>query len=253
MRTGVKPVSDHNKFYLTEDRRNQPREFFKFLRTLAGRRLDANPTARILDVGCANGEFLYYLRSCHTRIRPEGIDVSEEVLAKARELVPDGKFSVGDIQTGENLPGGQFDLVFMSGVHYLLGDCERWLRNLISLCHGAVFVFGVFNPDDLDFRAVVTRPGDTSSSTPWNLISQKSISLLLNRMKPGMTHRFYNWELPVDNPRRHADPMRTWTIKTDAGRRLQINGLQIVHPLAVLEIEVGAIYSGHGRSPRAES
>jgi SAM-dependent methyltransferase len=238
----MKPIREHNKFYLTESR--QPREFFKFLGSLAGPKLAANPAARILDVGCANGEFLHYLRSLYPDIRAAGIDIDAEVLRKAREVVPDGEFSTGDIQSGENLPRERFDLVFMNGVHYLLSDHERWLRNLISLCQGTAFVFGVFNPEDLDFRATVTRSGDTSSWIPWNLISQKSISLFLDSMGNGMTHRFHNWEVPVDVPRAHPDPMRSWTVTTELGRRLQINGLQIVHPLASLEIEVSGDQPG---------
>ena len=232
----MRPISEHNWFYLTDDRRHQPREFFKFLGSLAGPTLAANPTAHVLDVGCANGEFLYYLRSLYPRIRVAGVDVSPEFLARARELVPDGTFSVGDIYSGENLPSRGFDLVFTNGVNYLLPNYEPWLRNLISVCRGTAYVFGIFNPEDLDVRATVTRSGNTDSTTPWNLFSQKSISLFLDRMGEGLTHRFHNWELPVDIPRANPDPMRCWTITTDDGRRLQINGLQIIHALAVLEI-----------------
>jgi SAM-dependent methyltransferase len=234
----MRPISEHNQFYSTEDRRHQPREFFKFLGSLAGPKLAANPTAHVLDVGCANGEFLHYLRCLYPNIRAAGIDINAEVLGKAREVVPDGEFSTGDIHSGENLPRECFDLVFMNGVNYLLPDYERWLRNLISLSRGTLFVFGVFNPEDLDLRATVTRSGDTSSRIPWNLISRKSISLFLGSMGKGMTHRFHDWEVPVDVPRAHPDPMRSWTVTTDVGRRLQINGLQIVHPLAVLEIRL---------------
>jgi SAM-dependent methyltransferase len=241
----MRPISDHNDCYVTEDRRNQPREFFKFLRSLAARQFTENPTARVLDVGCANGEFLYYLCSHHRDIQPAGIDVNREALAVARELVPSARFSVGNIQTGEDLPADQFDLVFMNGVNYLLNDYRCWLRNLISLSRGQVYVFGVFNPEDLDFSAVVMRAGDNNSSTPWNLVSHASISRFLQNEWPGIAHRFHRWEVPVDVPRVHEDPMRCWTFLTDGGRRLQINGLQIVHPLAVLEIKIPAVANPH--------
>jgi SAM-dependent methyltransferase len=243
----MRPISDHNHCYLAENRKDRPREFFKFLRTLAARQLAQNPASRVLDVGCANGEFLYYLHLHHPHVQAAGLDVNEEVLAIARELVPSARFSVGDIETGQNLPTEQFDLVFMNGVNYLLSDHRRWLRNLISLCRGTVYVFGVFNPEDLDFSAVVTRPGDSSSSIPWNLVSQRSVSRFLDEERPGIAHRFHNWEVPVDVPRAHEDPMRCWTLLTDGGRRLQINGLQIVHPLAILEIEVREVAAPHNK------
>lgn len=237
----MRQISDHNNCYLTENRKDKPREFFKFLRTLAAQELVANPTAHVLDVGCANGEFLYYLCQHHPQIRASGIDVSGEALAIASEHLPSGRFSVGNIQTGENVPDEQFDLVFMNGVNYLLSDHRRWLRNLVLRCRGKVYVFGVFNPEDLDFSAVVARSDDTSSSIPWNLVSQKSVSRFLDDTWPGIVHRFRDWDPPVDVPRVHEDPMRCWTFLTDGGRRLQINGLQIVHTLAVLEIDVRGI------------
>lgn len=241
----MRQISDHNSCYLTENRKDKPREYFKFLRTLAAEELVVNPAARVLDVGCANGEFLYYLCQHHPKIQASGIDVSGEALAIAGELLPAGRFSVGNIQTGENVPDEQFDLVFMNGVNYLLSDHKRWLRNLVSRCHGKVYVFGVFNPEDLDFSAVVVRPDDNGSSISWNLVSQKSISRFLDDTWPGIAHRFHNWEVPVDVPRVHEDPMRCWTFLTDGGRRLQINGLQIVHTLAVLEIEVRGVAARH--------
>lgn len=247
----MKPISDHNSCYVTENRKDQPREFYKFLRALAAQQLAENPTARVLDVGCANGEFLYYVCEHHPHIQPSGIDVNEEVLAIARKLVTSGQFSVGNIQTGENLPNGQFDLVFMSGVNYLLSDHHCWLRNLISLSRGMIYVFGVFNPDDLDFSAIVKRPGDSGSSAPWNLVSQTSISRFLDHAWPGIAHRFHNWEVPVDVPRVYEDPMRCWTFLAEGGRRLQINGLQIVHTLAVLEIDARKVLVGQNRAGAA--
>ena len=247
----MRPISDHKGCYLTEIRKDEPREFFKFLRALAAPELVINPAARVLDVGCANGEFLYYLCQRHPEIQASGIDISGEALAIAGELVPSGRFWVGNIQTGENVPDERFDLVFMNGVNYLLPDHTRWLRNLVSRCRGKVYVFGVFNPEDLDFSAVVMRPDDTSSSIPWNLVSQKSISRFLENTWPGIAHRFHSWEVPVNVPRVHEDPMRCWTFLTDGGRRLQINGLQIVHTLAALEIDVRGVAARQNKTRAA--
>jgi SAM-dependent methyltransferase len=222
------PITDHNRFYATEECRTEPKEYFKFLASLADPLL--TPGARVLDVGCAAGEFLRYLRSVYPGLCMTGIDLDEEFLDKATKSVPDARFVRGNIQTKEGLPDTRFDVVFMAGVNLYFADAAPWLRNIVALTEGTAYVFGVFNPEDLDVRAMVSRPGSTEVQ-PWNLISQKSISSHLE----DIPHRFIPWNLPVPNPRVHEDPLRSWTIPSDGGY-LVVNGMQLIHRFAALEI-----------------
>jgi SAM-dependent methyltransferase len=228
-------INDHNRFYLTEDRKQEPKEYFKFLVQQAAPILRSG-SPRVLDIGCAAGDFLYYLRSTYPNARITGIDLEPEFTTKASQSLPGADFFVADVYSGSNLPAQKFDAVFMSGVSYLFPQFEPWVRHVVSLTEGSAYVFGVFNPEDLDVRAVVQRPGD-DASTPWNVISQRSISLLLDRMR--LAHRFIPWEMPFAIPRTHEDPLRSWTVEMSDGRYLVINGMQIVHRFAVLQIDVG--------------
>jgi SAM-dependent methyltransferase len=227
-------IEQHNSFHLEEDPRRPPKEFFKLLVGLAEPELSVGST--VLDVGCAAGAFLYYLQSLYPALSLSGMDVSPDLVARAKQTVADARFSIGDIYTGDRLPHERFDIVFMSGVNYLFPDYEPWLRNLISVTRGVAFVYGIFNSEDLDVYSVVRRSGDKTSSTPWNLISEKSVSMFLESLN--VRHEFFRWSLPVENPRVHADPMRTWTIETKDSRFLVVNGMQMIHPLAILRIEV---------------
>jgi len=230
----VVPIAHHNHFYATEVRQEQPKEFFRFLAQEASPQLGSGePT--VLDIGCAGGDFLNYLRTLFPNIRPTAMDVSPELISKASTLLSDCDFVVGDIYRGTGLPERQYDVVFMSGVNYLFDDYEAWLRNIISLTRGSAYIFGVFNPEDLDVRATVQRAGDQTSSMPFNLISQKSINVFLDSL--GVRHHFKNWNLPIANPRSHDDPIRSWTIETSTGSFLVVNGMQIVHTFAVLAID----------------
>jgi cyclopropane fatty-acyl-phospholipid synthase-like methyltransferase len=56
----ISSIADHNSFYATEDRKSKPKEYFKFIVSLAGPLMI--PGASVLDFGCATGEFLYYRR-----------------------------------------------------------------------------------------------------------------------------------------------------------------------------------------------
>ena len=222
------PIGEHNRFYATEDRKTQPREYFKFLASLADPLL--TPGAKVLDVGCAAGEFLYYLGSLYPGLCMTGIDIDEEFLDKAHKSVPEARLVRGNIQTKEGLPATRFDVVFMSGVNIYFADPAPWLRNIVALIEGTAYVFGVFNPDDLDVRMMVSRPGSTEAQS-WNLISQKSISSHLG----DISHRFITWNLPIPNPRVYEDPMRSWTIPSDTGY-LVVNGMQMIQRFAALEI-----------------
>jgi SAM-dependent methyltransferase len=227
-------IEQHNYFHLNEDPRGTPKEFFKFLVRLAEPQLSTEST--VLDVGCATGAFLYHLRSLYPALSLAGMDVSPDFIAKAKQILPEARFSVGDICTGTQLPTERFDIVFMNGVNYLFAEYESWLRSLVSLTKGVAFVYGVFNFEDLDVYSIVRRSGDKTSSTPWNLISEKSISLFLESLN--VRHEFFRWSLPIENPRVHADPMRSWTIETKDSGFLVVNGTQMIHPFAALRIDV---------------
>ncbi len=71
--------------------------------------------ASILDFGCAAGGFLSLLQTLNRRIRYVGLDVSPEMIRKARSFYPSVQFEVND---GSHLPfpDGSFDLAVCTGV-----------------------------------------------------------------------------------------------------------------------------------------
>jgi trans-aconitate methyltransferase len=235
----LQSIDKHNTFYLSEGRKDAPKEYFKFLADLVSNQLSL-PSVRVLDIGCATGDFLYYLHSLHPQASLTGTDISPEFLAVAKDVVPNATFRIADISTGKNLPNEKFDIVFMNGVNYLFSDYGSYLRNIISLTARTAYVFGVFNPEDLDVFAHVKRSGDPASVTAWNLISRRSINLFLDGLD--VKHRFIDWELTMANPRRHEDPIRSWTVATKEGNPLVVNGMQFIHRFAVLQIDVATAY-----------
>jgi len=251
----MEKIENHNSFYLHENPQRPPKELFKFLVRLA--KADLSSGSTVLDVGCASGAFLHYLRSLYPTLGLAGIDVSLEFIEKARETVSNGRFSVADIYTGDQLPRERFDVVFMTGVHYLFPEYEPWLRNLLSVTKGSAYVCGLFNSEDLDVFSTVLRPGDKTSSTHWNLISEKSISMFLESMN--VQHKFFRWTLPIEHPRVHDDPIRSWTIETKDSGYLVVNGTQMIHRFAVLRMDMKPLRagssdrSGNGQSMRSVS
>jgi len=72
--------------------------------------LDIGPGTSVFDVGCQAGEFLYPLSENGFTVG--GIDASPELVARARELMPEGRWSVGEPSTLD--PGEPWNVVVSS-------------------------------------------------------------------------------------------------------------------------------------------
>ena len=86
-------VRSHDKFYLNEDRKKKPKEYFKFIYDEVG----SIENVDVLDVGCATGDFLYFLGSMSDTVKLYGTDIDAELIERARTEVPRGDFFVSDL------------------------------------------------------------------------------------------------------------------------------------------------------------
>ncbi|KIW34768.1 uncharacterized protein PV07_01525 [Cladophialophora immunda] len=128
------------------------------LRNLVGDVRDA----RVLDLGCGFGWFCRWAIKHGSARAAHGIDLSENMLARAQAMTPDAEFPGISYQRadleGLRLPTRAYDLVYSSLVlHYLPTPS---LRNLLAevftcLIHGGRFVFSIEHP-------VLTAPADAS-------------------------------------------------------------------------------------------
>lgn len=235
-----KESREHDKMYLQEDRKREPKEYFKFLLNHAREHLSQSSAPRILDIGCATGDLLYYIRSLHPEAALTGMDVMPALLDRARAEVPDCRFVQGSICERRDLPGEKFDAVFMCGVHSIFDSVRPWLENLVSLIEagGRGYVFGIFNPEDVDVLVKV-RPSQAAEDVPWesgwNCFSRKSVAGVLDAL--GVTsYRFLDWNIGIDIPRHEQDPLRSWTFRLEDGTRGVVNGTMILHHFMLLEI-----------------
>lgn len=233
----MKAVRDHDKFYLKEDRKNTPKEYFKFIVKHTDDVLSS--ASSMVDIGCATGDFLSYLSGLYPEAKLSGLDVMDELLEHARREVPGVTFENANIYTGEHLPKETYDVIFLNGVHSIFDDLKPWITNLLSLCseNGRVYVFGNFNPSDVDLL-VKARYSTLDESKPWqlgfNLWSKKTMELYLDEI--GADYRFYDFEIGIDLGKHPDDPFRSWTFKAAEDKRMIVNGTQILRNLSLLEI-----------------
>ncbi len=106
---------------------------------------------RVLEIGCGFG-----MNAPHLRGRYAGWDVDEKMIAKARELHPDGRFVAGDVGEHVDDLAGAPTVLFSLVLHELPGDIrERLLDAAAQIAAGRILVFD-FNPEMSPFQKRLT-------------------------------------------------------------------------------------------------
>jgi len=214
------------------------RPYFEFVESRIRRRLTDRPEASLLDVGCANGAFLHFVKTLHPSVRCHGIDALEPLVSYARSQLLDASFSVGDITARHTLPADRFDVVTALTLHSHFDALDGWLDNLLGLARpgGAVLVFGLFNdaPVDILVRLRVAGSEPDAWAPGWNVHSRASLAAGLRAR--GLEFAFHEYAPPESwAPSSAADPLATRTAELN-GRKVLMNGAGLLLPFALLEI-----------------
>lgn len=110
----------------------------------------SNKRGAALDVGCGwNGRFIDLL--LEQGFSPEGLDVSSEMINRARERHPDVAFYHADICSWQPMKGYDFITAWDSIWHVPLEDHEGVLKKLLSsLNQGGICIFSTGGLDEAD-------------------------------------------------------------------------------------------------------
>ncbi len=111
--------------------------------------------ARVLDVGCGLGGLYGFFERTGRKLSYTGVDISEKMVAGARERHPGGRFEVRDILRSP--PRDRYDFVFCSGALAMkIAHQQEYLQDMIATMYGLCDVALAFNL--LSGYAYVTRP-----------------------------------------------------------------------------------------------
>jgi len=225
--------------YLGENRYTEPKEIFKHLATLLDGRAGVRPGLKVCDIGCAAGEFLYHIRARWQQVHICGFDPTQELVDKARSVMPGENIFTGSVMDAATLPPASQDVIFMSGVHSGISDMKTCLANMLSWLSpgGRAYLFGIFNPYPIDVQAAYTLSGDDGEPTLFHVHSCKTVSSYLDSMSDVKGHSFAEYLPPLDISYREDNPFRAWTMRDGHGQRMLVNGLSMVVHCFVLEIE----------------
>ena len=112
----------------------QPKEHFKFAATIIEKFVIGIKDVSILDVGCAKGELLYYLKSRfdNNSLYLCGVDFSETLIEAATQFkgLKSVDFYNDDAETFKI--DRKFDVIMSSGLLGFFDDSTKFLDNLLS-------------------------------------------------------------------------------------------------------------------------
>lgn len=219
-------LKSQDELYLNEDRFEKPKEIHKRMADMVG----GTGAASVLDVGCATGEFLYYLSRRFPGITQiAGTDISRPMTEKARGMMPNGEFFVSDISEPDALANRRdYDAVTCSGVLPMFDDLEVPIRNLLSAVRrgGTLIIFTMCNehPIDLITRYRRTEASQGEWEKGWNFFSRHTFVRTFEALPYKLRIEEEPFEMPFAIDRRPEDPMRTWTMRTEDKPFQTVNG-----------------------------
>lgn len=220
-----------DRIYASEDRSKTPKEYFKFMVELTRKHIDTNKdNMSILDIGCAGGDFLYYLNECFPHAQLHGMDISEALIEASKTKVANVDYMLADINSPSFVAQDTYDVVYLAGVHLLFDSCEQWIANIHKLLKkdGVLIIFGHFNPLPYDVIVKVRKSGDdVTTQNTWNCFSRETFAREFD--KHNCKSEFVHWSVPITIPFNAADPLRTWTTPMADGTVMVCNATRIIH------------------------
>ena len=226
--------------YITKSRYDNPKELFKQafakLMSLRGKRR----TLELVDIGCANGEFLYYVKRNCPHWGLTGFDYTEEFIQTGREFegLSGVRLEVRDMFTIKK----KYDVVCCFGTLPIFPDINKPLEKLLNICKdgGIVICDGLFNKYDVEVRTVFYDSSKPEFDGIWhqdfNQHSRKLVKQFVGNKakKVEFEDLIMGVELPFkpDNPHTNV-----WTFRDENGRVLITNGMNLILNSTILTIQ----------------
>ncbi len=223
----------HDRIYLDEYYKTHPKEYFKLVCKEMKNDWPDIESKKILDIGCATGEFLSYLKTEIPDASLYGLDVMPELLGKVDKQI---ETYCADISNPKTLPNKKFDICTMMGVLSIFDNHESILDHVLhffdeqKIC---LYLFGFYNPYDWDVLIKARNSGTTPSleknigtwEAGWNYPSKKSI--LKYCESKNLVCEFIPFKVDFTIEEHKDDPLRSWTIG-NGDDLLVVNGLQLI-------------------------
>ena len=209
-------------------------ERFKFLKEKIGKRF--TKSCDFLDIGCAKGEFIWYMKDFFPEAHFTGIDISKKLISMARKepKLQKETFIRADAQNF-NL-NCKFDFALMSGVLSIFDDFKIPLRQMAKHLRpgGWGYIFGCFTEDDID--VLVRYRNNYLRSSTWesglNMFSLNTVQKALKTFSKDT--KVYKFNLPI-NLAKKKNPVQSYTLDTKEKGKIILNGANILNEFYLIE------------------
>ena len=182
----------------------------------------------VLDVGCASGDFFYFLddQKIQTKV---GIDISNELINIARKRVSHAKFHEADVF--EFFKGKtEFDAVCLLGTLHTFLDYEELIGSICNSCSPrALIIQSPFNTNPVDvhvFHAGATENSEKNQyQCAYSIYCIEKLTSFLKTLCAVVSVK--NYEMKQTLKRDYENPMRNYHINVD-GEKCLTNGASII-------------------------
>ena len=240
-----KIIRTHDDFYLEDKRKENTKEYFKFLHKILNKNKKINSKkTKIIDIGCATGELIYFLKTKFKDANYYGLDVHPKLIkyAKKDPDLKDVDFSVGNIvDIPKKKHFKKYDVVLFIAVHSIWDSIDIWFSNLKKYAKkgSKIYIFGLFNPNPIDTFVKIRRSRSKNKNleSGWNLISIETFKRYF-KSKKIKNFKFHPWEIKIPLSKNKKDPMRSYTQKLFNNKYQLTSGFGLVHNLHLLEIKL---------------
>ena len=169
----TKKIRLHDKIYLKSNRYKKPKETSKLLYKILKKKLSNNKNYKLLDVGCANGELLFFLHQKFSNIEFCGIDVRNDLIKLAKKKCSsDIYFKKLDYTQNQNF-NKKFDIIICSGVISIFDDLDIFFKNIKRNMKKNSILFLFCNFNNYDFDLILTYKDLNSKNinyqSGWNI------------------------------------------------------------------------------------
>jgi 2-polyprenyl-3-methyl-5-hydroxy-6-metoxy-1,4-benzoquinol methylase len=226
-------IYDSAYIYLEdEDYYKEPKEIFKFVKKYIDIYSPKDSDISLLDVGCAKGEFLYYMKNNASNIQfMDGVDLLPEMIDAAKDFegLRGVDFSCGSADNYKL--GKKYNVITMLGLLSAMTNIEDVFSTASNHQNSGdlLFVLSRFNNHNVD---VYHKFSNTYKGKDFKITvsySKETVIRLLNKYGYNLVEDV-RFNLPFDIQENTNDPIRSWTVNTDTGRRFK-NGLGLIFDL----------------------